>query len=1674
MGVWTYRHMVKYTKTFIFHTSIRPYVHTPLRLLAVSFLLILSCLFAQTSHAQSCDSLKFCTFKAITITQTSGKGAQYVDVDTSYRIRSMDTAMTFEAWINPLPQPGKRAFVGGLWGPNKDNNDVWVCYIENNTISFVLSKENSFKGNADNTVASYTLPTLYTKGWTHIACVYTNLTQEAVLYVDGFEVARQRNAAYPIDILKQQESKQLMLQIGSCNSLYDDSVSYRTFRGQIDEVRLWRRSLTANEVRCQRNRSLEGTEKDLELYYRSNDSNFDARGSQIPLCDATGHGHQGRLRSGAAQSISDRTVPATFTVSPAALNASLVCVDDTTFTFTIMDTSFCGNSIYSFVYYGAASLYTISPSSFNLQQNVPQTFTVSIKNAFLTGDISTYIYFVNSNRCGDYKYMLLNVNRSTELSYSKTAVLLDTLFVGCLDKTYSEDSINICNKSNRPLQITSAQLKNPKFSWKPAFGQPNLPITLQPGQCWKLIVRMDANDTTKTQYDTLRITSDDKCPGSGFIPLEGRTQDVIVLMYNSAKAQIKRMDFEAVCPGQISNVQTYQYRSLVLDNIYIDSITFTNPAFYGARFGFPVLLKPKTAYLPTAIRFRPPTSGPFVGQMQLTVNYRGCRIVKTIDLTGTGISVDVKFNSAVVAFGNVTIGKTGALTTNVTCTGKDPRNMSAYLKVGDVFTITANKNFSINSGQTLGIGIQFRPREPIAYVDTLCIFDKQCYGTICIPITGTGVFEQFSFTPPFLNIQNVTGCECKTDSIIVKNISGAVITITNDVLNDPSGKYTLLNFAPKGDLQPNQSFTYRVKYCPNDLNADRADRSYITINLSGGTSYQILLQGTSVIPKLYVTPLVTYGPVEVGWQKDDSLLIENISSVPVHVTTVNVPAGYVLTGTKPPLPVWVQPRDSVIAYIQFKPIAQTTYQGKVVVTLDTPCGATGSGLLTGKGEIIKLEVPVTFINFGLMRPCDCAEREIPIPNASNFIPLKIDSISIVAAGLPNANPSVFKWKSRRTGDSTLPLIIPPGESDTLVISFCPNVPAIPANLTMNAQLTIHATTPAYSQTYKTILSGRREMNFQPKVNIVSFAPTRVDTNAASQKVLIIIPNAFQNPSGDSIVFTGTSFKPDDRVFTVSECSGELPPWVRYRGDTLCLKFDFKPRAPKKYRARLNLATAYPCAGVDTTILVTGEGFAPAYGMQVAFDTSNLGADTLRLTTCDTLLIPIMATKDMPQDIIDMLFRIGYDSLSVKILDVTSAYSTDVSIQDTGDGARIRLKDMRKAKAGVVAYVRFIPFPGGGPKQFNIFLDDVNFDSDSLVSFKIVTGIDRGYVIIDDPQIRISPLANFDTVKIKDCKDQFVTVYNPGAVAILFDSLSTMPRYHRVTASSKPLPTMIAPGDSVVLTVTFCPRREGLIDTSIWSYSSAPCPIQDTGLIHSYGWAPPFPFTMAFDANIGFADTLSGAITDTVEMPIIIDRDFVQRPIDVRFSVNYNQRALKYLSAKSQYVTPDVTVTDSGITMVLAKCDTISKGEIARMRFLMCVPDSVISPMVLVPGYFTSDSLFYVKPVATGDTGMVKVGPHCSISYLRFTGGTNAITIPRPNPTTGIVEMEVEFFEDVAPKLVIYNSTGLQVLKVLDGTAQMKGGRYKLSFDLRQLSEGAYIMTFDAGRFHATEKIILRK
>src|SRR5207249_2717896 len=93
----------------------------------------------------------------------------------------------------------------------------------------------------------------------------------------------------------------------------------------------------------------------------------------------------------------------------------------------------------------------------------------------LIGAVSAWVAVANANSCGLPLTIPLNITRKTELSYSIGKLRLDTIYVGCQNNPYSEQSLTICNPSARTVRIDKISLDSNHFTWNsPGLSLPKL------------------------------------------------------------------------------------------------------------------------------------------------------------------------------------------------------------------------------------------------------------------------------------------------------------------------------------------------------------------------------------------------------------------------------------------------------------------------------------------------------------------------------------------------------------------------------------------------------------------------------------------------------------------------------------------------------------------------------------------------------------------------------------------------------------------------------------------------------------------------------------------------------------------------------------------------------------------------------------------------------------------------------------------------------------------------------------------------------------------------------------------------------------------------------------------------------------------------------------------------
>jgi hypothetical protein len=1685
-----------------------------LKTILLYFLFVYLSTFSVYSQVATCDTPRDCIGRALTLSVSSGRGAHYVDIDKTARQIQLNSALTVEMWMNPVRQAGSKVYVAGLWGPGNDDNDQWVLYFDpNDNLVFEINGNGPKLRAVDNTILSIPGSSLYNK-WSHVAAVFNGQNQYIYLYIDGVVVDSARNATYPTSQLRPLERPDLLTQIASTNA-FSDNASNRTFRGQIDEYRMWNTARTPTQILCTRDLSLNGNEAGLILYYR-----FNEQPTNFTLCDATNGNSIGRARSGANCQNNNRTSLLRVTVLPSQIRDTVRCVDVQSWQFTILDTTICGSTVNFAITGPDASNFRVSQPNANLTPGVPLQVTVTF-NGSAVGNLRANLRVSPTNRCGNTVTIPLNITRITELSYSRSSINFDTLYANCVEKP-SEDSVfRICNNSAavgnaRPITINSFTNSRPGiFQIIPSIP---LPIVLAPGQCVDVTVRFFSRDSSATYIDSIRVNSTDQCPpGFTQINLSGRVQEVLAIRTpSSLTGRVDSMNFGTTCVDWASDVQEYTWQNLTGEPISIESVSVP-PNFIHKQFGYPLTLDPATGYRPNWIRMIPTVSGNIRDSVVFTTRVGGCTIRKKIIVKGRGFEPEVTWSTPNVDFGQVIVGQSATQNVVVTNTGVDTLRLSFFLRRGEAYFLTGSQGTVLLPGQTRSIPITFTPLVDSTYPDEICFYEQRCFVTQCIPVTGIGIKQIYQYEPIVMRTENVLGCSSELDTLDIRNISTSNQVLSNIVFDNPTNRFQLVSPAaiPNSiSLQPNEIARFIFRYVPNDVTRDRADRAYIRYQTLGSpvVNWAASMIGLSQSPRFLVTDFKQYGTLEVGDSKVDTILIENTSAIPANVNNLLLPNGYTLVGTSRPIPTLLQPRDSIQAFVQFAPSGVQTFTGRVVVQSDAPCARTDSGMVEGKGVIIQLDAPISLINFGFTKPCECKTREIPLLNQSLVHPMTIDSIWIDNTRVTNGTPELFSWYSTYSPNGTYPYQIPPLGRDTLRIVYCPNTPSLPQFLNSAARLHIQASGSGWNSKYEVFLAGKRMLLMQPNPTTVGFPDTRVDTSANPLTVAVTIPGVAVNPDQPKIVIDSITFEPEERVFSVRE-RNNLPFPITLdsiTGNEFIV--DFNPRAPRLYLAKMIMHLSEPCVDRDTTILVRGRGFAPAFGLSMTFDSTltNASLDTFKMTTCDTISIPLYSTREIPANLADISFRMRYDINVIRLLDIDSEYlqrsgcvadtfsgivlqpSYTITDLDPVLGKSILLKNYCQFDSTTpLAVFRFVS-NDGNRAVIRLDIDSVQFDTEGILYFQIIAGNSFGFIQVLKADLSIETPIQFDSVRILDCVTRQIVFRNTGDVPIQVRSLTQLQNGDvQMILDPLLLNTFIQPGDTISALVQFCPRSKQSFDTLAFAggVSLSPlgkisdCAFGDSTTVRGIGY--PTPLDLQYVPSISFAPITPsrGMITDTVSIPIMIDSDvslflrdttfWLQK---VRFNVDfsYNPRVLKFIGYESSiFPAPTVTEQLGMIRYEFQDVDSLRAGLLSEMKFVVLVPDSTVSELRSFPWGFDTDSLKFLEVTTLEGPSYFSVDGMCNLTTIKYVAaGPNALTV-YPMPTKDEVTVEFSSGEKQAVSVSIYSTTGEKVVSLLSKET-LSIGSYRLKYNLHDLPSGSYRIVLETKDGLLTEPLIIVK
>ncbi|UKM66538.1 HYR domain-containing protein [Flavobacteriaceae bacterium GSB9] len=229
------------------------------------------------------------------------------------------TNFTLEAWVNPtyIHSEGYRSIIskGSVFGTNYNFDFGLRNNWRNNkyTLYFYLHNGSSLGGYAIEIVDT-------PNTWTHVAASFDDNTNEVILYQNGQELGRSILPVGPGNGVSE-------LRLGHP---YSTAGQGEPYTGQIDEVRIWNRTLSGNEILSGYNKILTGSESGLSSYY-----NFEDGVGSTTLADGTTNSYTGTLTN---MDPATDWVASSASISPVSLTNSITGTGDASGIFPVGET----------------------------------------------------------------------------------------------------------------------------------------------------------------------------------------------------------------------------------------------------------------------------------------------------------------------------------------------------------------------------------------------------------------------------------------------------------------------------------------------------------------------------------------------------------------------------------------------------------------------------------------------------------------------------------------------------------------------------------------------------------------------------------------------------------------------------------------------------------------------------------------------------------------------------------------------------------------------------------------------------------------------------------------------------------------------------------------------------------------------------------------------------------------------------------------------------------------------------------------------------------------------------------------------------------------------------------------------------------------------------------------
>ncbi|NOY06245.1 MAG: choice-of-anchor D domain-containing protein [Chlorobi bacterium] len=496
------------------------------------------------------------------------------------------------------------------------------------------------------------------------------------------------------------------------------------------------------------------------------------------------------------------------------------------------------------------------------------------------------------------------------------------------------DSVRIGNINIAPYQPSFSIISDP------------LPIRLPVGAVTTIRVQFTAPDTGILNTG-LKIHIDTPCPADTLLPVFTRGISGI-----AAISQTSITFPEFWCETEKAS------DTLFIENVGTDTLTLfplqlTGPDAgdfsYSVSTPLPRILQPGER-VGVFITFA--TSSPGTKSAVLLVSSTDYKDpVRSIPLAGTLRRATFLALPSNVVFGDVYISGESVVTFTVINSNPVPTRISniRFDPVDPDFQVISPFPAAINADDSVQVTVRFAPTKVAThYGKILVAFDVPCPDSIEVSFSARGVQGTAFFSPSAIDLGRLLFCETKSDTVFLRNIGTAPLTVTAATLEGINANLFSI-VEPVSfpiDVIDGDSLRVIISGAPvTGNNGFRAARLRMT--LMNASDNEIFLP---VRLRRQAANLSVWGPffpqTDIRYGSTAEITIYNNGNFPaaINTATLSTPEFSVLAS----LPLTVQPGDSIRIPIRFTPPVAGRYFDTLRVS-GTPCDLLETYPIQGQG-----------------------------------------------------------------------------------------------------------------------------------------------------------------------------------------------------------------------------------------------------------------------------------------------------------------------------------------------------------------------------------------------------------------------------------------------------------------------------------------------------------------------------------------------------------------------------------------------------------------------------------------------------------------------------------------------------------------------------------------------------